>query len=81
MLSTGSVTLPWKQPDGDPVTFKLIVTRPDGRPWRGPAFDQANWYPAQEKAGITPARRPGERRKAAAIRACTCYGTRPPQPG
>lgn len=26
------LTLPWKEPDGDPLTFSLIVTRPDGRP-------------------------------------------------
>jgi integrase len=59
------VTLPWRRPDGDPVSFKLIVTRPDGRPWKGPGFDQANWYPAQEKAGIMPRRRQGEKRKPA----------------
>src|SRR5579859_494568 len=60
-----TVTLPWKQPDGDLVTCELIIARPDGRPWRGPGFDQVIWYRAQEKAGITPARRKGERRKAA----------------
>jgi integrase len=59
------VTLPWKVPDGDPVTFSLIVTRPDGRPWKGPGFDQAQWHPAQERAGITPPRAKGEKRKAA----------------
>jgi integrase len=41
------------------------VTRPDGRPWKGPGFDQAQWHPAQEKAGITPPRARGEKRKAA----------------
>ena len=41
------------------------MTRPDGRSWRGPAFDQAHWYRAQEKAGITPPRAKGEKRKAA----------------
>ncbi len=59
------VTLPWKVPDGDPVTFRLIVTRPDRRPWKGPGFDQSQWHPAQEKAGITPPRARGEKRKAA----------------
>ena len=59
------VKLPWKVPDGDPVTFRLVVTRPDGRPWKGPGFDQAHWHPAQEKAGITPPRARGEKRKAA----------------
>jgi hypothetical protein len=33
------VALPWKEPGGDLVTFNLIMTPPDGRPWRGPAFD------------------------------------------
>jgi hypothetical protein len=26
-----SVTLPWKVPDGDPVTHSLILSQPDGR--------------------------------------------------
>lgn len=59
------VTLPWKVPDGDSVTFRLIVTRPDGRPWKGPGFDQAQCSRAQEEAGITPPRTKGEKRKAA----------------
>jgi integrase len=59
------VTLPWKEPDGDPMTFSLIVTRPDGRPWKGPGFDQAHWHRAQQKAGITPPLAKGEKRKAA----------------
>lgn len=59
------VTLPWKEPDGDPATFSLIVTRPDGRPWKGPGFDQAHWHRAQQKAGITPPLAKGEKRKAA----------------
>lgn len=59
------VTLPRKVPDGDPVTFSLIVTCPDGRPWKGPGFDQAHWYRTQQRAGITPPVAKGEKRKAA----------------
>jgi integrase len=59
------VTLPWKELGGDPATFRLIVTRPDGRPWKGPGFDQAHWHRAQDKAGVTPPRAKGEKRKAA----------------
>lgn len=31
------VTLPWKVPDGDLLRLRLLVTRPDGRPWGGRA--------------------------------------------
>ncbi len=47
------------------MTCTLIVTRPDGRPWKGPGFDQARWHRAQQKAGITPPLAKGEKRKAA----------------
>ena len=63
-LSSGAVTLPRKVPDGDPVTFSLIVTCPDadlGKAW----FDQAHWYRTQQRAGITPPVAKGEKRKAA----------------
>jgi integrase len=38
---------PWKEPDGDPVTFRLIVTRPDGRPWKGPGFESGPLAPCR----------------------------------
>ncbi len=59
------VTLPWKEPGGNPVIFNLIVARPDSKPWKGPGFDQSQWYRAQEKAGITPPCPKGGKRKAA----------------
>jgi hypothetical protein len=62
-----------------PVTFNLIMTRPDGRHWRGPAFDQAHWYRAQERAGITPPRAKGEKRKAARGQGHACVAALRPR--
>jgi integrase len=56
------VTLPWQTPEGDPVTFKLIVTRPDGRAMDATRFNESHWWRAQEIAGITPQRTLGEKR-------------------
>jgi integrase len=57
-----AVTLPWLVPDGKPVTFAVILTRPGGLAMNRTRFNESCWHPAQEKAGITPARMPGEKR-------------------
>ncbi len=61
-----AVTLPWKTPDGPPVTLKLIFTSGVGKAiWRS-YFDDYVWKPALAHAGVIPSRAPGERRYAAA---------------
>jgi integrase len=57
-----AVTLPW-EPDGKPVTHRLLFTRPHaGAAMHRTSFNETQWHPAQEKAGIVPARKPGEKR-------------------
>lgn len=56
------VTLPWQLTEGDPVTFKLILTRPDGRAMDATRFRESHWWRAQEMTGITPKRSLGEKR-------------------
>jgi integrase len=56
------VTLPWKVPDGKPVTFTLLLSRPGGSAMHRTRFNEGCWWPAQEKSGIMPARRRGEKR-------------------
>jgi integrase len=60
-----AVTLPWLVPDGKPVTFTLLVTRPDGAAMHRARFNESQWQPAREKAGIVPAPPEGTRRSAA----------------
>ena len=60
-----TVTLPWKIPDGEPVSFTLIVTRPDGQALHAVRFRENHWWPAQGKTGITPQREKGEKRRPA----------------
>lgn len=46
------VTLPWKHPDGEPVTANLIVSSKERtQAWR-PVYNQWTWAPALEKAGV-----------------------------
>jgi integrase len=59
------VTLPWIVPGGEPVTFTLLVTRPDGGAMHRTRFNESHWQPAREKAGIVPAPPKGVRRTAA----------------
>ena len=56
-----SVTLPWQVPDGEPVTRKLILTRPDGRAMQRDRADE-DWRRALVDAGIVPAREPEDKR-------------------
>jgi len=60
-----SVTLPWRTPDGEPITFTLIITRPDGRAMDATRFRESHWWPAQEKAAITPRLEKGQKRRPA----------------
>jgi integrase len=53
-----AVTLPWhdpedKQRDGKPVTVRLIVTGPSGRPVLGNSLNNT-WRRAARRAGVTP---------------------------
>ncbi|MFF2955594.1 tyrosine-type recombinase/integrase [Kitasatospora sp. NPDC057965] len=54
------VTLPWKTPDGPPVTFRLLFSNTaDGLVWRS-NFNLQDWKPALAAAGLIPTPRPGE---------------------
>jgi integrase len=59
-----TVALPWKVPDGKPVTFSLVFTRPGAGnvAMHRTRFNESEWWPAQVEAGIAPARTPGEKR-------------------
>jgi integrase len=57
-----AVTLPWSVPDGKPVTFSPLLSRPGGEAMHRTRFNESHWWAAQEKAGIVPAREPGEKR-------------------
>ena len=54
-----AVTLPWQVPHGRPVSFTLLVTRPDGRAMHRIRFNESHWRPARIKAGITSSRDQG----------------------
>jgi integrase len=47
------VTLPWKEPDGEPETVSLILVNKDGKPVRRDGFNQYVWTPALERAKVT----------------------------
>lgn len=55
-----AVTLPWRVPDGEPVTHRLIILRPDGQPLSRAAFNEDNWKRAIAHAGLIPQREPGK---------------------
>jgi integrase len=57
-----AVTLPWLVPDGRPVTFTLLVTRPDGSAMNRTRFNESHWRPARVKAGIVAAPERGGKR-------------------
>ncbi|MEU0763744.1 site-specific integrase [Streptomyces microflavus] len=59
------VTLPWRTPDGPPVTRRLIFTSVAGKAiWRS-YFDDYVWKPALAHAGVIPPKEPGKRWAAA----------------
>ncbi|GAA4225911.1 hypothetical protein GCM10022254_09000 [Actinomadura meridiana] len=56
--SPRAVTLPWKKPDGKPVTVKLLFVRPDGKAWHRKNFEYL-WRAARRKAGAEATRANG----------------------
>ena len=59
------VTLPWRTPDGSPLTKLLIFSRKGDGPVRRGDFNVYVWKPALVAAGVIPEPRPGERHQAA----------------
>jgi integrase len=54
------VTLPWKVPDGKPVTARLLVTTPRGAAVHRSNFNVGSWQPALRAAGIPAGRTNGQ---------------------
>jgi integrase len=50
------VTLPWKTPDGPPVTATLIFRSPEGLPLNRNRFNDRQWRPALRAAGVASGR-------------------------
>jgi integrase len=55
------VTLPWKTPDGPPVTAKLLFYSRERKALNRNYFNMYLWKPALVSAGVIPERSPGER--------------------
>lgn len=55
------VTLPWRTPDGPPVTKRLIFSNVEGRHVRVSNFNSHHWKPALAAAGVIPEAEAGER--------------------
>ncbi|MFC8223061.1 tyrosine-type recombinase/integrase [Streptomyces sp. NPDC057362] len=55
------VTLPWKTPDGPPVTAKLLFYSRERKAVNRNYFNMFLWKPALVSAGVIPERSPGER--------------------
>ncbi|MFC7382793.1 tyrosine-type recombinase/integrase [Sphaerisporangium rhizosphaerae] len=65
LFPPAKVTLPWRTPDGAPLTKLLFFSR-DGRfPVRRSDFNVFAWKPALVAAGVIPAPTKGERHQAA----------------
>ncbi len=54
------VELPWKTPEGRPVTARLLVTTPQGGAVHRSAFNVSRWQPALKAAGISAGRENGQ---------------------
>lgn len=65
LFEPSDVTLPWRTPDGPPVTKRLIFTRVEGAPVRRSDFNVRAWKPALVAAGVIPAPKSGERHQEA----------------
>lgn len=57
------VTLPWKTPDGPPVTATLLFYSRERKALNRNYFNMYLWKPALVSAGVIPKRLPGERFK------------------
>lgn len=55
------VTLPWKTPDGPPVTATLLFYSRERKALNRNYFNMYLWKPALVSAGVIPERTPGER--------------------
>ena len=54
-----TVALPWRTPDAEPVTPRLLFTNARGMAISSRVFDSAQWHPALRKAGIAESRENG----------------------
>jgi integrase len=54
------VTLPWKVPDGKPVTVALLFSTPRGAALHRSNFNVGSWQPALKSAGIPAGRANGQ---------------------
>ncbi|MFD7294777.1 tyrosine-type recombinase/integrase [Streptomyces sp. NPDC059897] len=55
------ITLPWRTPDGPPITKRLYFSGFQGDHVRVSNFNDWHWKPALAAAGIIPEREPGKR--------------------
>ncbi|MEW2316972.1 tyrosine-type recombinase/integrase [Streptomyces bauhiniae] len=55
------VTLPWKTPDGPPVTARLLFFSREHKALNRNYFNMYLWKPALVSAGVIPERTPGEK--------------------
>jgi integrase len=53
------VTLPWEEPEGKPVTARLVVTTSKGNACKRPSWNSDVWRPARDRAGIPGVRENG----------------------
>ncbi|WP_279339251.1 tyrosine-type recombinase/integrase [Sphaerisporangium perillae] len=56
------VTLPWRAPDGEPRTYRLVFVRETGEALHWGSFNYT-WRGVIERAGIVPPTLPGARRR------------------
>ena len=54
-----AVTLPWRKPDGKPVTVRLVFASPAGLAVRRTSFDPREWKLALRAAGVPAGRENG----------------------
>lgn len=54
-----TVTLPWEEPDGEPVTVKLLITTRQSNACNRNHCNTEIWKPALERVGIEPSRENG----------------------
>ncbi|MBV9024444.1 MAG: site-specific integrase [Streptomycetaceae bacterium] len=60
------ITLPWRVPDGEPRTYRLLFTDAKGKPYNRSVFNQGDWKRALVAAGVIPPRTTGAQYFAAA---------------
>lgn len=60
------VALPWRVPDGEERTYRLLFTTDEGKAYHRSVFNQYDWKAALAAAGVIPPREKGSPRYAAA---------------